>query len=33
MDQLKNMFVFELETYDGQDFAEAYAAGLDDENC
>ena len=28
IDQLENMFVFNLETYNDQAFAEAYAAGL-----
>ena len=27
IDQLENVFVFDLETYNDQDFAEAYAAG------
>ena len=32
IDQLKNVFVFDLETYNDQEFAEAYAAGLYDVN-
>ena len=32
IDQLENVFVFDLETYNDQDFAEAYAAGLYDVN-
>ena len=31
-DQLKNVFVFDLETHNDQEFAEAYAAGLYDVN-
>ena len=30
MDQLGNVFVFDLETYNDQEFAEAYAAGCHD---
>ena len=30
--QLENVFVFDLETYNNQEFAEAYAAGLYDVN-
>ena len=32
IDQLENVFVFDLETWNDQEFAEAYAAGLDDVN-
>ena len=32
VDQLENIFVFDLETYNDQEFAEAYAAGLYDLN-
>ena len=32
MDQLQNVFVFDLETHNDQDFAEAYAVGLYDDN-
>ena len=32
IDQLKNVFVFDLETHNDQEFAEAYAAGLYDVN-
>ena len=32
-DQLENVFVFDLATHNGQEFADAYAAGLYDENC
>ena len=32
IDQLKNVFVFDLETHNDQEFAEAYAAGLYNEN-
>ena len=32
IDQLENVFVFDLETYNDQEFAEAYAAGLYDVN-
>ena len=28
IDQLKNVFVLDLEAHNGQEFAEAYAAGL-----
>ena len=28
IDQLENVFYFDLETYNDQDFAEAYAAGF-----
>ena len=31
-DQFVNVFVFDLETYNNQEFAEAYAAGLYDVN-
>ena len=33
IDQLEKVFVFNLETHNDQEFAEAYAAGLNDENC
>ena len=32
LDQLENVFVFDLETHNGQEFAEAYAAELFDVN-
>ena len=32
IDQLENVFVFDLETYNDQEIAEAYAAGLYDVN-
>ena len=32
IDQLENVFVFDLETHNDQEFAEAYAAGLYDVN-
>ena len=32
IDQLENVFVFDLETHNDEEFAEAYAAGLDDVN-
>ena len=32
-DQLENVFVFDLETHNDQEFAEAYPAGLYDVNC
>ena len=32
IDQLENVFVFDLETYNDQEFAEAYAAGIYDVN-
>ena len=33
IDQLDNVFVFDLETFNNQEFAGAYAAGLYDVNC
>ena len=33
INQLENVFVFDLETHNDQEFAEAYAAGLYDVNC
>jgi len=33
IDQLENVFIFDLETYKYQEVAEAYAAGLYDVNC
>ena len=33
IDQLENVLVFDLETYNDQEFAEAYATGLYDVNC
>ena len=32
IDQIENVFVFDLETHNGLEFAELYAAGLYDEN-
>ena len=32
IDQLENVFMFDIETHNDQEFAEAYAAGLYDEN-
>ena len=32
IDQLENVFVFDLETYNGQEVPEAFAAGLHDVN-
>ena len=32
IDQLENAIVFDLETHDDQEFAEAYASGLHDVN-
>ena len=33
IDQLENVFVFDLETYNDQEFADSYAAGIYDVSC